>query len=386
MNNRIVIIGASELQYDLVFKAKQLGYETHVFAWENGAIARNIADYFYPISITEKDIILKYAKNIDPIGICSIASDLANITVNYVGRELGLVVNNDDCILYSTNKYEMRKQFKKNSIPSPEFYIVESANDLKGFVSFPKIVKPIDRSGSRGVTLVHNNDELRCAIKSAKKASFVNQVLIEDFVEGNEYSVEMISKGSVHHFLQITQKITTGAPNFIEKAHISPANISLSLKNEIIKSTKIALDALKIQNGASHSELKIKSDGTFSFIEIGSRMGGDFIGSKMVKLTTGVDFVRKVIDVAVGRKLVVEKLIECAHSIVHYIYTKTDLELFHYIKASYPQILVSFSISDKLSTIINDSSSRNGFFILEIKNELLFKDILLKMNNSLALN
>ena len=48
---KIVIIGAGEFQIQLIEKAKELGYETHVFAWEEGAVGKEISDYFYPISI-----------------------------------------------------------------------------------------------------------------------------------------------------------------------------------------------------------------------------------------------------------------------------------------------------------------------------------------------
>ena len=87
---KLVIIGANDFQNQLILKAKSLGYQTYVFAWADGAVGRENADFFYPISIVEKEEILEECKKIKPDGICSIASDLATITVNYVAEKLGL--------------------------------------------------------------------------------------------------------------------------------------------------------------------------------------------------------------------------------------------------------------------------------------------------------
>ena len=91
--DKLVIIGAGEFQLPLIKKAKEMGYETHVFAWAEGAVGKDFADYFYPISITEKEIILEQCKQINPQGIVSIGSDLAVLTVNYVARSLHLPTN-----------------------------------------------------------------------------------------------------------------------------------------------------------------------------------------------------------------------------------------------------------------------------------------------------
>ena len=90
---KLAIIGASYLQQPLIEKAKSLGIETHVFAWKCGDIGEEIADVFYPISIVEKEEILAKCREIGIDGVCSIASDLAAITVNYVASEMGLAGN-----------------------------------------------------------------------------------------------------------------------------------------------------------------------------------------------------------------------------------------------------------------------------------------------------
>ena len=129
---KLAIIGASYLQEPLIEKAKSMGIETHVFAWAAGDVGEKSADYFYPISIVEKEQILEKCKEIGINGICSIASDLAAITVNYVAHAMELVGNSPECALISTNKHLMREAFEKNGDPSPKSILVSSVRDLSG--------------------------------------------------------------------------------------------------------------------------------------------------------------------------------------------------------------------------------------------------------------
>ena len=143
----LAIIGASYLQLPLIKKAKEMGYITHVFAWAANDVGEKEADFFYPISIVEKEEILKKCREINIAGICSIASDLAVITVNYVANEMGLTANSMDCTLKSTNKHLMRKAFEKNGDPSPRSFLVDKSTNLNQInIKYPAIVKPTDRS------------------------------------------------------------------------------------------------------------------------------------------------------------------------------------------------------------------------------------------------
>ena len=191
----------------------------------------------------------------------------------------------------------------RGGCPCPESILVDSETDLSSLkLSFPVIVKPIDRSGSRGVEKVDSKDRLGQAVASACAAGFEKKALIEEYVYGQEYSVEGISYRGDHEILAVTLKYTTGEPHFIETGHMEPAPIDDGLRERVICVVIRALNALGIENGASHSEIKIDEGGDIKIIEIGSRMGGDAIGSDLVPLTTGIDYVRAVIQVACGEK------------------------------------------------------------------------------------
>lgn len=298
---KIAIIGASYLQEPLIRKAKNMGLETHVFAWKANDVGEKIADYFYPISIIEKEKILQKCKEIKIDGICSIGSDLAVITVNYVAINMGLIGNTIKSSINSTNKLLMKDTLKKNNNPTSNYCIVDVNSDIECIkLNYPLIVKPTDRSGSRGVYKLNNSKELKKAIELAIDSSFEKKAIIEEFVEGKEYSVEYISWEGYHYFVALTEKYTTGEPNFIETGHKEPAIVSKETLLNIKKIVEHALTSLDIKYGASHSEIKIDINGNINIIEIGARMGGDMIGSSLVQLSTGYDYVKEVINIALN--------------------------------------------------------------------------------------
>ena len=364
---KLAIIGANDFQNPLILKAKELGYETHVFAWKDESIGEKTADFFYPISIVEKEQILEKCKEIGIDGITTIASDLATVTVNYVAKELELPGNSLDCNMKSTNKYEMRKAFKEKGVQTLKFAKIQSKKDIKKLANmeYPLIVKPTDRSGSRAITKVYNQDELNDAINRALENSFEKGAIVEEFIEGQEYSAEGITYNGKHHFLTITKKSTTGAPHFIETGHIEPAGLSKEMEEKVYKELNKALDALEITNSATHSEFKINNKGEVNIIEIGARMGGDCIGSDLVQISTGYDFVKMVIDVAVGNRPKFEKVTEPKIASIKFILNEKDMKDFEKVKEQIPDKIYRTSKIEPIGTHkVIDSSTRYGFYIM----------------------
>lgn len=361
---KIVIIGANDFQRPLIQKAKSMGYETHVFAWKEGATGAADADYFYEISITEKDRILTECEKIHPDAVATIGSDLANITVQYLAEKLGLPGNSRECIEKSTNKYAMRLAFREAGIPVPWFQSVSAGEEVYP-ERYPVIVKPTDRSGSRAITKVFSGDELGAAIRNAAEQSFEKKAIVEEYIEGSEYSVETISFQGKHTCLAITKKYTTGSPHYIETGHLQPAPLSEDLEEKVKETVSCALDALGVQTGAGHSELRIDREGQVRIIEIGSRMGGDCIGSDLVPLSTGYDFVGMVVDAAAGNPPVFKDKISRV-SAIRFIMGKQDLDLLAHIRERHPECLKKEVLDEAaMENKIVDSGSRPGFFILQ---------------------
>lgn len=379
---RLCIIGANEFQDRLVQKARQLGYETHVFAWEDGAVAKENADFFYPVSITEKEEILQISKKINPSGVLSIASDLAVPTVNYVAESLGLSSNSQSCVEVTTNKYCMRQKLAESGFEVPRFIRVckedylEKLESIETEIKFPLIVKPADRSGSRGVNKLNSKEKLQSFIEEAMEESLSGEVIVESYIDGEEYSCESVSQDGEHYCLQLTKKYTTGAPMFIERGHIEPAQFKEDVKTRIFEYIKKVITALGIRNGASHAEFKIGKDEKIQLIEIGSRMGGDFIGSDLVYYSTGIDYIKAVIDVAVGKKLDIEpQSREHSLSAVKFVFCESDIALIEKMKRSNDDWIVESNILRR-GEAVKDSSSRWGYCILNCHDTEKNRDVL----------
>lgn len=375
---KIAIIGASYLQNPLILKAKEMGLETHVFAWKAGDIGETTADFFYPISITEKERILEKCREIGIDGICSIASDLAMLAVNYVADQMGLCGNTLHCTEISTNKYAMRQALRDGGLPCPGFALIDESSAFDAInLEYPVIVKPTDRSGSRGVTKLKSASGLVSAITSARDVSFEKKAIIEEFIAGKEYSVECISYHGKHTLLAITEKSTTGSPNFIETGHFEPAELSLKMKENVREVVYKALDVLEIRNGASHSEIMIRDDGSIYVVEIGGRMGGDCIGSSLVKLSTGIDFVKTVVDVAMGNEPDLTRAGHYQAAGIRFIFSQEDVDRYKKIAEENKDMIIESSIEDVTDRNVVDSSSRFGYYIVAGNDKAMIRELVI---------
>lgn len=366
---KLAIIGANEAITMLINKAKQLGYETHVFAWKCGDPGEYAADYFYPISIDKKDLILEMCKKIGICGICSITSDFAAPTVAYVARKLGLPGNPERTDVVARNKYEMRKAFRSyGDIFCPKFAELDIHSNiestLNGF-SYPLIVKPVDRWSSKGITRVDSTEGIKSAIEYAASESISGKVIVEEFMEGPEYSAECIVYKGKTTVIAYTEKITTGFPHYIEIGHKQPANISTDKQKEIERIVVNAVKALDITNSAAHVEFRLLENGDIGIIEIGARMGGDCIGTDLTPYSSGMDYIKMVIDVACGIEPdfgIIRKPIPVQ---IRFIINKKDIDDFNSID---PMIVIRRSEFDNsFNDEVVDSSTRHGYYINKIE-------------------
>lgn len=370
---KLAIIGASYLQCPLVEKAKEMGLYTICFAWKEGAVCADICDKFYPVSIIEKEEILRICQDERIDGICTIASDVAAPTVAYVANQMGLVGNDYEAAVRANNKYLMREAFAKADVPCPRYQMVHSIEEINlDKLEFPLIVKPSDRSGSLGVSKVTNIEELYQAVPNAIEKSFKKEAMVEEFIEGREISVEFISYNGRHYPLTITDKVTTEAPHFVELEHHQPAYLSNEQYKTIYQITENALNALGITNGASHSEYKITADGRIAIMEVGARMGGDFIGSDLVRLSTGYDFVKGVIDVALGCFEKPTKTVS-KYSGVYFLCEETKWLLPKIQNADQIDSVVVSEITDSDLRNVKCSADRSGYLIYQSNNKLVLK-------------
>lgn len=363
----LAVIGASEFQEPLIARAQELGCTVHAFAWECGDVGERVADVFHPISTAEHEDVLRVCADVGVDGVCTIGSDFNNICAAWVANRLGLCANTDECVRLSTNKRAMREAFAAAGDPSPASRAVRPGDDVEGLaqgLAYPVIAKPADRSGSRGITKVERPGDLRGAIEAAWEESFSQIALVEDFLEGDEFSVECLSWQGVHRVLQVTRKFTTGAPGFVETAHLQPPLIDDATYLRIERVVCRALDTLGVRVGAAHAEVKVNDAGEPKIVEIGSRMGGDFIGSDLVPLSTGLDYVGAVVDVALGCEPRMVFAPRPRAAAVRFVLQPRDAEVLDRLRQERPELVVHGSWTRPSGGRVSDSSARFGHCVM----------------------
>ena len=299
---KLLIIGASILQLPAIKKAKELGHYVAVADFNPNAVGIPFADKFYNASTIDIDAICEVAKDFQPDGIMTLATDMPMRSIAAATSLLGLPGISMDTAIKSTDKGEMIKAFKEHGVESPWFYIIETAEQLQEVmpqIEYPCILKPTDNAGSRGVMLVNTEAELMEAYQYSVSQSRGGWVILEEYMTGPEVSVEIMVVDGVPHVLQVTDKLTTGAPYFVEMGHNQPSMLPTSDVERIKDLACRAVKSVGINCGPSHVEIKLTPSGP-KMVELGARMGGDCITTHLVPLSTGVDMIKATIDVSLG--------------------------------------------------------------------------------------
>lgn len=330
--SRLMILGASILQLPAITKAKELGLEVVVVDQDKDAVGFQYADISEIISTIDTDSVLDAAKKHKIDGIITLATDRPIITVAKVSHFLNLRSISVETALNTCNKNNMRNILFNNHVPVPEYYSISNYSDFEAKVNellqrnMKLIIKPSDSSGSRGVFLLETLDNIESLIdiyNFALKHTTSGIVLIEEYMEGPEVSVETFSVDGNCHVIQITDKLTTGSPHFVEMGHSQPSRLDAKTLEEIKSIAKKACQALNIDKGPSHTEIIVTQEGP-KIVEVGARLGGDNITTHLVPLSTGINLVECCIKDALGEKVDLTPKIKKG-SAIRYFHSKEGL-------------------------------------------------------------
>lgn len=305
---KMMILGASILQLPAIEKASEMGLEVIAVDMNPEAVGFRVPGVIKEvISTIDTPAILEAAKKHNINGIMTLASDMPMQSVAVVSHELGLVGISEDTALKATNKAFMRDALRGAGVPVPLYFHVKGKDAFKEAVEkvrvagYKCIVKPADNSGSRGVDLLKGDADLDTAYDYSIHYSRGGEIVVEEFMEGPEVSVETLAIDGEVHVIQITDKLTTGAPYFVEMGHSQPSQLNEETRKRIAEIAVAANKAIGIQNGPSHTEIKVTKDGP-KIVELGARLGGDCITTHLVPLSTGVNMVECSIRIALGEK------------------------------------------------------------------------------------
>lgn len=318
---KLLIIGASILQLPAIKKAKEMGLYVAVVDYNPNAIGIPYADEYFNASTMDENAVLEVAKSFKPDGIMTLATDMPMRGVAKVSDTLGLHSISYQTALKATDKYDMIKAFEEHNVPTPWFYLIKNVaelDNLKDRLSYPCIMKPTDNAGSHGVVKINSYEELIEKYEYSHSSSRGGNVIVEEYLDGSEVSVEVMVVDGKINILQITDKLTTEAPYFVEMGHSQPSRLSIDIQNQIKDVAERACKAIGIDKGPAHVEMKVTSKGQPKMIELGARMGGDNITTHLVPLSTGIDMVECTIKTALGEPVDVTPTLNCGSAIRYF--------------------------------------------------------------------
>lgn len=304
---KLMVLAAGLLQIPVIKKVKEKGYYVIAVDDDPNAPGMALADKaIVPGGLMNEEKMVAIAKEEHINGVIHPCSEVAMNVMGRINDEMGLNGVSKETAIRATNKHLMREAFERYGAPSPKSKCFSNVEVAWGSycTEFPDnaILKPSRNSGSRGIAKISRGiDEAEFAklFERAKEESRDKSVMLEQFVEGPEFSVEIIVWDKKVNVLQVTDKKTTEAPYFVELGHNQPSLFSEHIVEAVKRAAIMGVRALEVNNCACHAEVKVQ-DGQAYIMEIGARLGGDFISTELTHLSTGIDMVAAAIDVTLG--------------------------------------------------------------------------------------
>lgn len=372
---KIMILGASILQLPAIEKALKMGLQVVVVDMNPDAVGMKLDGVISEvISTIDIPAVVEAAKKHRVNGVMTLASDMPMRSVAAVAKALGLVGITDDTALKATNKAVMRQALAEANVPVPKFFKVSCKAEYDVAVnnfSVPFIVKPADNSGSRGIFKISDlsdKKQIEDAYKYSKQYSRNGDVVVEEYMSGPEVSVETLTVNGECYVIQITDKITTGAPHFVEMGHTQPTRLPGDIPARIAEVAKAANKAIGITNGPSHTEIIVTGDGP-KIVELGARLGGDCITTHLVPLSTGVDMVECCIKIALGEEPDIQPKFRKGSAIRYFEQTAGEVKRIDGIEEALEipgvkQISIVHGVGEQI-TEIDSSAARMGFVVVQ---------------------
>jgi isopentenyl diphosphate isomerase/L-lactate dehydrogenase-like FMN-dependent dehydrogenase/biotin carboxylase len=307
MKRTIMIIGGGLLQVPVIQRSKKMGFQVIVTDYNPNVIGMKHADI--PIVMSTRDVegsvrVAKAQNEITPISAVLTVGTDASMSVAAVANALNLPGIKFEDAEAATNKIKMRMRLRDNNVPCPDFYPVWSLSDAKKACSklgFPVVIKPSNNMGARGVMRVDNKNQLSDAFQYAKNASPSGELIIEDYMNGPELSIDAVIYNGDITITGVADRIIEYPPYFVETGHTMPSQLPEEVQQDACDVMKRGIKALGINLGCAKGDIKITESGP-KVGEIAARLSGGFMSAYTYPLSTGVDLMRAAIEIALGKE------------------------------------------------------------------------------------
>ncbi|NLV20301.1 MAG: hypothetical protein GXY51_12545 [Bacteroidetes bacterium] len=304
MAKKILILAGTHFQIPVIEYSKRMGH--HVITCDNRPSnpGHQFADEYYNVSTTDiKGVVdLAIAKNIDAVLVYG--SDPAAITAACVSEQLNLPGNSYESVSVLSDKGLFRKFLKDNGFPAPVYGVFKSYNKAYAFFSDTGktcFVKPVDSSGSKGISKLNPGDVLKPALDYAMQFSRKREIIIEEKIERKGPHIHgeaFVLNGELIFLMlgdQYFSQVTVTAPMSTTVPSIFHADIMQDITNELIKIIKL----IGYSSGGLNIEIIRGQNNKIYFNEIGARNGGNFMPD-LVSMATGFKMVAANVNAVLG--------------------------------------------------------------------------------------
>lgn len=308
MQKKILLLGGSPQQIVAIKKAKELGYYTIVCDYLQDNPGQYVADKFFLTSTTNKEAVLKIARDEKIDGILAYASDPAAPTAAYVSEKLDLPGNPYKSVDILCNKGKFREFLKENGFNTPlsktyqdKSLVIKDLN--KDIFEMPVMIKPVDSSGSKGVSKIDSLDNVEDKINRAFLYSRSRTIIIEEYVDMYGYQIAgdgMSIDGELVFRCFGNDHFNRNSSNpFVPIAASFPYNMPLEVHDKVHEEIQKLLYKLNMKNSTYNFDIRIDKNYNVYLMEVAPRSGGNYI-PQVIKYMTGIDMVEYAIKLAVG--------------------------------------------------------------------------------------
>ena len=295
---RILILAGSAFQVPLIERAKQQGHYVITCDYLPENPGHKISDEYHNVSTTDKEGVLRLARDCHIDGVATISSDPAIPTVAYVAAALGLPGPSVESVSILTEKDRFRSVLARIGVNVPKHYVLDSdtvPDDAIGGIT-RYIVKPIDSCGSKGVTFCDNQpDRITSAVRVALTYSRAKRCIVEEYIDGQQIHGDgYVEDGKLVYSYLGDHVFYTKTDNFIPVSTKWPCAVSEPVLEEVKQQVEAIVKAAQYRCGPVNIEARVTRDSQVFIVEVGPRNGGNFVPIIQHHLT-GFDFVARII-------------------------------------------------------------------------------------------
>ena len=304
--NAVVILGAGIMQIPAIKAAVEEGYSPLVFDGNPEPAGKNDAEKFFNIDIKDYEKIYEKCSELESSytvkGVFTAGTDFSYIVAK-LAEKMGLPGISYETAIKATVKSEMRKAFSENSVSSPRFIVADSSFSIKNIIidlDYPLVIKPVDSMGGRGSVKIRSEEKLEDAVKEAVGYSRSGKAIIEEFIEGAEFSLDAVVENNEITVCGIADRHIFFPPYFVEMGHTMPSIYPEEVQKDVISVFKEGIQALGINNGAAKGD--IKYNGRRAVIgEIAARLSGGYMSGWTFPYSSGVSVIKAALNISLGK-------------------------------------------------------------------------------------